>query len=323
VNPKKILTELLAAGVCSLALFAAPSASQQTKVVEPGSPRPAQMAGARDLYCAGYVQTSPIQTRDKLVGAVEEQEQFLYAQHDVVWINVGTNKGAKVGDLFTVVRPRGRVETRWTTKGELGFYVQEVGALEVIRVKPEVSAARVRTSCSSLMLGDLVQPAQQRTAPPKDVRGNLDLFASPNGKQTGRLFMARDNQEMVGAHEIVYIDLGAEDNVRIGDHLTIFRPLGKGHLFVSDEDESLSARDEGFQSAKFRGGKFSNQAPRKSGSLARGRIVTTERAKKGRPEGMRKIVGEMVILNVKERTATALITRVAQEVHTGDWVELQ
>jgi hypothetical protein len=31
----------------------------------------------------------------------------------------------------------------------------------------------------------------------------------------------------------------------------------------------------------------------------------------------------MVILNVKERTATALITRNAQEIHTGDWVEVQ
>jgi hypothetical protein len=31
----------------------------------------------------------------------------------------------------------------------------------------------------------------------------------------------------------------------------------------------------------------------------------------------------MVILNVQQRTATAVITRVAQEVHTGDNVELQ
>ena len=34
-------------------------------------------------------------------------------------------------------------------------------------------------------------------------------------------------------------------------------------------------------------------------------------------------VGEIVILNVKEKTATAVITRTAQEIHTGDWVEVQ
>jgi hypothetical protein len=37
----------------------------------------------------------------------------------------------------------------------------------------------------------------------------------------------------------------------------------------------------------------------------------------------RKIVGEMVVINVDARTATAIITRVVGEVHTGDWVEIQ
>jgi hypothetical protein len=37
----------------------------------------------------------------------------------------------------------------------------------------------------------------------------------------------------------------------------------------------------------------------------------------------RKIVGEIVVLDVNVRTATAIITRVAAEVHTGDWVEIQ
>ena len=50
---------------------------------------------------------------------------------------------------------------------------------------------------------------------------------------------------------------------------------------------------------------------------------TTERAKEQRPDDIRKVVGEMVILNVKERTATAVVTRTAQEIHPGDWVEVQ
>ena len=47
-----------------------------------------------------------------------------------------------------------------------------------------------------------------------------------------------------------------------------------------------------------------------------------EKAKLGRPD-IRKVVGEAVVLNVKERTATIVITRTAQEIHTGDWVEIQ
>jgi hypothetical protein len=154
------------------------------------------------------------------------------------------------------------------------------------------------------------------------VRGPLDQFADPSGRATGRLFMARDGQEMVSTDQIVYIDLGAEDSVQVGDHVTVFRPLGKGNVLFGDKNESVSARDEGYQSNAYRGGKFSNQAPRKSGERAGGSVVTTEDAKDDRPQ-LRKVVGELVVLNVKEKTATAVVTRTAQEIHTGDWVELQ
>jgi hypothetical protein len=181
----------------------------------------------------------------------------------------------------------------------------------------------VKTSCDNLYLGDLVQPMQLRVAPDYRQRPALDLYGDPNGKKVGRLFMARDNAEVLTRDFIVYIDLGAEDNVQVGDYLTVFRPLGDGNPYSGDWGESVSARDEGFQSFEYRGGRFSNQAPRKSGDTAKGRVVTTEKAKKDRPDHIRKVVGEMVVLNVKERTATAVITRTAQEIHPGDWVEVQ
>jgi hypothetical protein len=51
--------------------------------------------------------------------------------------------------------------------------------------------------------------------------------------------------------------------------------------------------------------------------------MTTHEIKRHRPRVPRKVVGEMVILSVQTRTATAIITRVAQEIHTGDYVEVQ
>lgn len=289
------------------------------------------IAGGNNLYCAGFVQIAPLYTApkeianrpNKIVGAYNEQDGWLYSEAQYLFINGGANKGVSVGDKFSVIRPRGEVESRWTRKDRLGVFVQELGVVEVVNVKPEVSVVRIRTSCDSMLLGDLLVPFQTRTSAPFVRRPKLDLFGDPSGKATGRIFMARDLQEAVTRDQIVYVDLGTEDGVAPGTYLTIFRPLGKGNPFMNDEDESVSARDEGFQSDKYRGGKFSNQAPRKYGSQADRRIVTTEAAKKYRPEGLRKVVGEGVVLNVRERTATVVITRVAQEIHTGDWVEIQ
>jgi hypothetical protein len=326
VNSKLFFSRSLAALFCGLTFLASFSAAQRTqptpvKVIVSAA-KPMAVAVRNNLYCAGYVQSSPIDTSNKIIGGLEEQEQFNYAQDDVVYLNMGAGKGIKEGDMLAVVRPRGKVETRWTRKDDLGFLVQEVGALEVIRVKGDVSAARVKTSCDNFLLGDLVQPMPQRSSPMHQTRGPLDLFADASGKATGRLFMARDNQEMLTRDQIVYVDLGAEDNVQVGDYLTVYRQLGEGNILFGDKNESVSARDEGYHSNKYRGGKFSSQASRKSGDRARGGMVTTEDARDDRP-AIRKIVGELVILNVKEKTATAVITRTAQEIHTGDWVEVQ
>ena len=270
------------------------------------------------------MQTAPIDTQHRIVAGVEETEKFHYAGNDVIYLNAGGESGIKVGDMLSVVRPRGRVETRWTQKnGGLGYYVQEVGAIEVIRVKRDVAIAKVKVSCDNFQLGDLLTPVEPRVAPEYSQREAIDVFADPSGKAMGRLFMARGNGDLIAQEFIVYIDLGAEDNVKTGDYLTIFRWLGEGNPVFGHWGESVSARDEGFQSNHYRGGKFSNQAARKTGGMARGNVVTTGGAKEGRADDLRKIVGEMVILNVKERTATALVTRNVGEIHPGDWVEVQ
>lgn len=143
--------------------------------------------------------------------------------------------------------------------------------------------------------------------------------------------MARDNREMLANNDVVYIDLGAEDNVKAGDYLTIFRPLGTGNVTRVDNEEQARNRATGFQSNRYRGGGMSNQAKRAKDETAfvdadgryRYKPVTTREVTRNRPLMPRKIVGEMVIIDVQTRTATAIITRALAEVHTGDWVEIQ
>lgn len=281
------------------------------------------VAGSNNLLCAGFIQQAEVDTSRKIIGADLEKEKNIYAQGDYIYLSKGSGDNVKVGDMFSVIRPRGRVESRWTKKRNLGFYVQEVGALEVVRVRNDVAVAMIKNSCDNVLLGDLFVPMPQRTSPVFQQRPPLDLFSTSSGKSSGKIVMARDLQELLGPEQIVYIDLGREDNVRVGDYLTIFRPLGTGSILDDLPGESVSARDESYQSNEYRGGKFSNQAARKKGGEADGRVVTSKEAKRNRPGNLRKVVGEMIILNVRERTATAMIVRTAGEIHTGDDVEVQ
>ena len=287
-------------------------------------PKPAKaIAGRNNLYCAGYIQSNAISTANKIIGGHDETDKYIYAQNDYLYINMGNDKGVNVGDVFAVIRPRGALKSKWSTK-DVGFYVQEVGAVEVVNVKREVSVVRVKTSCDNFLLGDLIELVPMRTSPlVVEQNKPLDRFGDPSGKATGRILMGRDNQEMLTRDQIAYVDLGADDSVKVGDRLTVFRPLDKGNLFLNSEREGTSSRDYGFESDVYKGGKFSNQSTRKSGDKAQGQEVRTQDVRKDRPKNLRKVVGEAVILNVKERTATIVITRTGQEIHTGDWVEIQ
>jgi hypothetical protein len=192
-------------------------------------------------------------------------------------------------------------------------------------VKQNVSVALVTYSCDNMMLGDLLRQVPVRPAP--IVRADLPLerFSEPTGKQQGRIVLARDGRELVSKDEVVYIDLGAEDNVKPGDHLTIYRPLGTGDISRFKNDSVTPGGSRSFESPIFRGGKHSNKAHRVKDPVdGHYKSVTSAPAIVSRRPAMpRKIVGEVVIISVEQRTAAAIITRYAQEIHTGDFVEVQ
>lgn len=321
--------------VCLLALaFTAnaqsPAATPQ--VVMPGSGQPLRVAGKSSLYCAGYIRYQRLPGMPEIVAAEEEQEQRTYADGDIVYLNAGSQQGIKEGQNFQIIRPRGEVKgVHKQKKGFLGTYIQEIGQLRVFKVHENTSAAQITFTCDAALLGDLLAPVPDRESPLQRAEDNLDRFADPTGKQNGILMMAKDSREMVTRHDIVYIDLGSEDQIKRGDYLTIYRRLGTGNVTRVDNEESARNRATGFQSNRYRGGGFSNQATRAKDSTAfrdtegryRYKPITSREVKRHRPLMPRKIVGELVIIDVQTRTATAIITRVASEVHTGDWVEIQ
>jgi len=285
--------------------------------------RPIAVAERNNLHCAGLVQTAPVDTSMQLVGGHEEQEQYIYSENNHVYINAGSDHKLNVGDVLSVIRPRGKVSSKWSSKGDLGFYVQEVGAIELVRVKADHSIARVKVSCDNFVLGDVVQPVEARKSPMHQDRPALDRFADPNGKAVGHLFMERSGAELITRDNVVYVDLGKEDNVQVGDYLTVFRKLGKGNFFIPGEGETVASSSAGYESDQYRGGQFSNQAPRNSGKKGSGSAVSQSSAKSKLDNRPRKVVGELVVLSVSDRTATALVVRTGMEIHPGDWVEVQ
>ena len=196
-----------------------------TTITAPPAPAgPPKIAGDTNLFCAGFVRLEPFNSRGQIVGGHQEQEKFLYAQGANVYINSGSQQGVREGDEFLVVRPLGKVTHVFQQKhGDLGIYFSELGRLRVMKVKDQVSVAQIENSCAEMHLGDLLTEIPARTSPlTRTNETPLDPFGDPSGKSIGRLLMARDFREMPSRNDVIYVDLGSEDNLKSGELVSPF-----------------------------------------------------------------------------------------------------
>jgi hypothetical protein len=267
-----------------------------------------------DLYCAGYIRaTQPFATA-KIIGGEEENRVSHFGQGDVVYINVGRSQNIRPEMLFSIIRPTGKFRSPYQRSGgkDLGFFVRELGVLRVMEVQGQTATARIIVSCKDIQLGDWLVTFQERRAPETDISEPLPRYQPTSGQQPGRIVLQREQREHIGARDVVYIDLGTENGVKAGDKFTIFRNQpDDANIFNFNDDDIVLRQSEGFESDKFKGGRFSNGHPHQA----------RQQVKNTRTSIPPKIVGELVVIAVEGKSATAIVTRTTQEVHTGDRIE--
>jgi hypothetical protein len=95
VNFQKLFRNRAILSAFLLAIFtysaSAQSAQGTPTLVHPTPKHPAALVGTNSLYCAGYIQTSGINTDNRIIGAVEEAEKYNYSAHDYLYINAGAD----------------------------------------------------------------------------------------------------------------------------------------------------------------------------------------------------------------------------------------
>lgn len=282
---------------------------------EPASPAVAtpRVATGKDLYCAGYIRTTALHAHTQIVGGEEENRIAHFGQGDVVYLNAGRAQNLREDMLLSIARPMGKFRSPYRRTGgqELGFYVREMGMLRIMAVQEKTATARVVVSCDDIQLGDVVVPFTEKTAPATNVNEPLPRYQAAEGRLAGRIVLQREQREHIGPRDVVYLDLGKEEGVKEGDTFTIYRQQpDDGNIFNFNDDDVTLRGSSDYQSDKFKGGKYSSDHP----------YEARQQVKNKRPVLPQKIVGELVVIAVEGKSATAIVTRTTQEVHTGDRV---
>src|SRR5262249_35544279 len=240
-------------GLILLLAMAAASWGQSTTPAQPqGTQAQAQKAAPRplignaptlaEIYCSGYITTDKVPQTHYVAAGWNSFEQTRYgAVADYIYIH---GRDMKVGDRFTIVRHVKDPNFYRSYSGQsaairdAGDPYFEMGYVRVIDVQKETAVAVPELACSDFVVGDLAIPFVEHQAPVFRVV-TLDRFAPPSGKPSGRIIMSTEYDSMLGYMSVVYINLGSDKGIKVGDSLRPPRPYTCSY---HDPDASLGRR---------------------------------------------------------------------------------
>lgn len=309
---KMLSTGAFAAVLATTGSFVGLSASAQG----PEAPRFKTAVSELTLICAGYVAPNPAPEDIQIVGADREALSSELAQGDSVFLNKGRGSNLQVGAEYLIVRNIGPVKDVKDKKKVIGNLVREFGILRITAVQDNSATGEIKVSCDAVHLGDAVVPYEKRASLPLRPYKPLSLVGAPTGRTSGQILGANLSREQLGPNDIVYLNVGVDSGVKVGDYMTIYRQLGSDTVVKFRDDKVGPKRSNGFPSHRF---DTRNNASITSSSKGRPQVLEQV----PRNTLPRTLVGEVLVVRSEGNTATAIITRVNREAFIGDYVELQ
>jgi len=254
-----------------------------------------------DMYCAGFITADKVPDQHFIAAGQTSPDQTRYASAgDALFIH---GKDMKEGDRFQIVRKVKDPNEFELFRGQSGAVHSagqpyfELGYVKVLEVQKDIAIAIPELSCAEFVPGDLAIPFEPREAP-KFKKVALDRFAPPNGKIVGRIIMANEFDTHIGSKYKVYLSIGEDKGLKVGDYLRATRTYSSVYGDpIAGMSLNASANED------------TQMAPQK---LPRGDVSKLPRL----------TLGDMMVLQVHRKSATAMVLTALEDIHVGDGVEL-
>jgi hypothetical protein len=264
-----------------------------------------------DLYCAGFISKQTLPDANFVAGGLQTPTTTKFTRGDMIYLE-GT--GYSAGAEYEVVRALRDVNEYEMFPGqkkllkETGQPYEEVGRVKVVDTRSKTAIAQIEYSCDGINPGDTTIPFAEKPAVTFHAPIRFDRFLPTGSKVSGRVVMGKDFDSVLGTGHKVYINVGANQGVKIGD---FFRAVRSYQADLDDPVDSLSfkaaiAEDTQLKSPSVDPAMFTK---------GKGPVIHVR-------DLPRRAVGEIEIIGVTNTTATGMIVFAMEDVHAGDGVEL-
>jgi len=269
-----------------------------------------QMPTYADLYCAGFVNKQTLPDANYIAGGLQTPSTTKFTRGDMVYLQ-GT--GYSTGAEFEIVRALRDTNEYEMYPGEkklmkaTGQPYEEVGRVKIIDTRNKVAIAQIEYACDGINPGDTAIPFAEKLSVTYHAPLKFDRFLPASNKLSGRVVMGKDFDSVLATGQKLYINLGANQGVKVGDY---FRAVRAYEADLNDPVDSLS-----FKAA------IAEDTQKKTPSVdphmftkSNGPIIHVR-------DLPRRAVGEIVIIGVTPTTATGMVVFSLEDIHAGDNVE--
>ena len=264
-----------------------------------------------DIYCAGFISKDHVPNANYVNGGLETPTATKFELGEVVYL-AGT--GYQAGQLYSIVRELRDVNEYEIYGGmrkmlaAIGHPYGEIGRVRILDTRSHSAIAQVVFSCDPINPGDVAIPFVEKPPVAFHVPGHFDRFAPPNGKLTGRIVLGKDFDTILGAGEKLYLNVGANQGVKVGDY---FRVVRSYTTTLHDPVESLA----------FKAG-MAEDTQMRSPSFEGNWLTKTNGPNIHVADLPRRAVGEVVVVGTTPTSSSAMVVFALEDVFAGDVVEL-
>jgi hypothetical protein len=304
-----LATAAWAQGGSDATTFEAPQGTSPTTVSFPTLR--VQTPTYADLYCAGFISKQSLPDANYVAGGMQTPTTTKFSRGDIIYLQ---GSGYSAGAEYEIVRALRDINEYEMFPGQAkllkatGQAYEEVGRVKIIDTRNKTAIGQIEYSCDGANPGDTVIPFAEKQAVTFHAPMRFDRSLPASGKLSGRIVMGKDFDSELGTGHKLYINVGANQGVKIGDY---FRAVRRYEADLKDPVDSLSfkaalAEDTQKKTPSFDPAMFEK---------GNGPVIHVR-------DLPRRSVGEIVIIGVTNTTATGMVVFALEDVHAGDGVEL-
>jgi hypothetical protein len=270
-----------------------------------------QMPTYADVYCAGFINRQILPDANFVAGGLETPATTKFVKNDIVYLQ-GT--GYALGAQYEIIRALRDIDEYEMFPGQrklmkaTGQPYEEVGRVRIIDTRSKTAVAQVEYACDPINPGDTAIPFAEKPMVTFHPPLRFDRFLPTGSKVSGRIVMGRDFDSELGTGQKVYMNVGTNQGVKVGDY---FRAVRSYEADLKDPVDSLSFKAAISEDTQMKQPSVDpNLFTKGNGPVIHVRDLP------------RRAVGEIVVIGTTPTTATGMIVFAMEEVHAGDGVEL-